>query len=116
MYFWRIVGRHLAQVNPVSRSTSEAKRMKRLEMLVQKLRQKMILTYVILAASISAISRVWKSSSLLWVSHRSSLYVEPYVRLYLTKRFIKFERKIDDSDWVSWEYMNGSLSEDRGTK
>jgi hypothetical protein len=90
--------------------------MKLFAMLVQKLPPRMTATFAILAASIWAISEIWKtfksvvnlaSKFLVCGTLRADL---PYEKVY------KFAKRI--VGWVldSWESTNGSSNEDKNTR
>ena len=92
------------------------KKMKLFVTPVQKLQVKMILMYVILVLLIWVTLSHWKSLNLLWNWVLSFWYVELCVLIYLTRKCIKFEKRIDASDWVSWESTNGSSNVGMGMK
>ena len=75
---------------------------------VQKLQVKMILMYVILVLLIWVTLSHWKSLNLLWNWVLSFWYVELCVLIYLTRKCIKFERRIDDT----WDALAERLVED----
>src|SRR4030065_779570 len=88
-------------------SISVIKRMRHYETLAQKLQAKTTVTFVILAASISALWRVWRSSNISPNLPPSFLSAGRFEQIYLTTKFVRCVRRIDGSGLDSWAFTDG---------